>query len=199
MLRSDRWVFQSSPAIDDKKVVGVFVRFSCAASQLAIKACWRASTAAVNVNSYPFDNPYRCRNFLQFCDFCDSSRRCLLMGPSVGHARQGLGGVSLTVLFVTFAVPADLGRAAGQPGVVPLRWSRPKRQHRRRGRPWKSKKPGFGINHSTLSATVTTAASCGAVSSMHDSYTPAGRMGADGADATSRWCLAVSALACTGC
>jgi potassium-transporting ATPase potassium-binding subunit len=32
----------------------------------------------------------------------------------------------------------------------------------------------FGINASTLFATITTAASCGAVNSMHDSYTPLG-------------------------
>ena len=45
---------------------------------------------------------------------------------------------------------------------------------------WRARKSRFGIANSALFATVTTDASCGAVNSMHDSFTPARRHGAPG-------------------
>src|SRR3546814_20584005 len=99
---------------------------------------------------------------------------CFSFGEMAGDRRQGVAVLAaMTLLFVLFA-----GTAAGfeqqanpmlaQPGVDTGASALAP------GGNMEGKETRFGIAASALFATVTTAASCGAVNSMHDSYRPMG-------------------------
>ena len=93
----------------------------------------------------------------------------------VRDQRQGWAlFAAMSVMFLVGAFVAYGARAARQPDPRAAR--RADRGHRRRSRAatWKARRSRFGIAQSALFATVTTDASCGAVNSMHDSYTPLG-------------------------
>ena len=148
------------------------------ASQLAIKMLGTNGGGFFNVNSaHPFENPTAATNFLQMLAiFVIPAALCLLMGRRVGDARQGWAVLAaMTVLFVAFAVPVNLAEQQGNPVFAALGADQSASATQAGGN-MEGKEVRFGINASTLFATVTTAASCGAVNSMHDSYTPLGGM-----------------------
>ena len=148
------------------------------ASQLAIKMLGTNGGGFFNVNSaHPFENPTAATNFLQMLAiFVIPAALCLLMGRRVGDARQGWAVLAaMTVLFVAFAIPANMAEQQGNPVLAALGADQSGSATQAGGN-MEGKEARFGINASTLFATVTTAASCGAVNSMHDSYTPLGGM-----------------------
>ncbi len=148
------------------------------ASQLAIKMLGTNGGGFFNVNSaHPFENPTTVTNFLQMLAiFIIPAALCLLMGRRVGDARQGWAVLAaMTVLFVAFAVPVNLAEQQGNPVFTNLGADQSASATQAGGN-MEGKETRFGINASTLFATVTTSASCGAVNSMHDSYTPLGGM-----------------------
>ena len=81
---------------------------------------------------------------------------------------------AMAVMFLIGVFVALSGRAGGQsdPGEAGRRERRDRR--RSRAATWRARRRGSGSRASALFATVTTDASCGAVNSMHDSYTPIG-------------------------
>lgn len=142
------------------------------ASQLAIKMLGTNGGGFFNANSaHPFENPTALANLVQMVlIFAIGAALTNVFGRAVGDERQGwailaamgvlfLAGVALTYwaeaggnpLFAGFHVDPALGNMEG-------------------------KEVRFGTALSALFAVITTAASCGAVNAMHDSFMPLGGM-----------------------
>jgi K+-transporting ATPase ATPase A chain len=143
-----------------------------AASQEAIKMLGVNGGGFFNANSaHPFENPTPVSNFLQMLSiFLIPTAVVFMFGDLVRDRRQGyalLGAMLLLfsgMLAVTYA-----SELAGNPIVQALGLSGPSAME--------GKEVRFGIGGSALFATITTAASCGAVNAMHDSLTPLGGLG----------------------
>ncbi|WP_300005128.1 potassium-transporting ATPase subunit KdpA [uncultured Cedecea sp.] len=141
------------------------------ASQEAIKLLGTNGGGFFNANSaHPFENPTAVSNFIQMLAiFLIPTALCFAFGEAVGDRRQGrtlLWVMSLIfVLCVTVVMWAEL---EGNPHLIPLGASSSINMEGKESR--------FGILASSLYAVVTTAASCGAVNTMHDSLTALGGM-----------------------
>jgi len=146
------------------------------ASQEAIKILGTNGGGFFNANSaHPFENPTPLINFLQtFSIFLIPAGLTYTFGTMVKDTRQGwalfgamsvlfLAGVSVTLRAEQNGNPilADLGVQQQATATQP-------------GGNMEGKEVRFGIPASALFAVVTTDASCGAVNSMHDSFTPLG-------------------------
>ncbi|MES2717854.1 MAG: potassium-transporting ATPase subunit KdpA [Pseudomonadota bacterium] len=146
------------------------------ASQLAIKMLGTNGGGFFNANSaHPFENPTAATNFLQMLSiFLIPTALCFVLGRMVGDLRQGWAVLAaMTLVFVVAVVATTAAEQQGNPVLAALGADQ---QHSatQPGGNMEGKEVRFGINASTLFATITTAASCGAVNSMHDSYTPLG-------------------------
>jgi K+-transporting ATPase ATPase A chain len=140
------------------------------ASQVAIKMLGTNGGGYTNANaSHPYENPTPLSNFLQmFSIFLIPSGLTYYLGRMVKNQRHGWSVWSaMAVLFLAGVLFCWWAEAAGNPrlhalGVDPAYGN------------MEGKEVRFGIFNSALFATVTTDASCGAVNSMHDSFTPLG-------------------------
>jgi K+-transporting ATPase ATPase A chain len=146
------------------------------ASQEAIKMLGTNGGGFMNANSsHPFENPTPFSNFLQMVSiFVIPAGLTYTLGRMTGSQRHGWAVFAvMAVLFFAGVVTAYWAEAKGNPllrGVdQTVSASQP-------GGNMEGKEVRFGIANSALFATVTTDASCGAVNSMHDSYTPLGGM-----------------------
>jgi K+-transporting ATPase ATPase A chain len=81
----------------------------------------------------------------------------------------------MTLIFVVAVIAITPAEQAGNPLLTPLGVDQTSSALQAGGN-MEGKETRFGINASTLFATITTAASCGAVNAMHDSFTPLGGM-----------------------
>jgi potassium-transporting ATPase potassium-binding subunit len=140
------------------------------ASQVAIKMLGTNGGGYTNANAaQPFENPTPLSNFLQmFAIFLIPSALTYFLGRSVKN--QGHGWAVWTAMFVLFfagVMVAAHYEAAGNPNLTALGVDPADGN-------MEGKEVRFGIFNSALFATVTTDASCGAVNSMHDSFTPMG-------------------------
>jgi len=140
------------------------------ASQIAIKMLGTNGGGFFNVNAaHPFENPTDLGNFIQMLSiFAIGAGLTWTFGKAVGSTRQGwtilaammilfTAGVSIT--YVAEATGNPIHQAMGvdaAPGNM------------------EGKETRFGTAATALFATITTAASCGAVNGMHDSFTPVG-------------------------
>ncbi|NJM11166.1 MAG: potassium-transporting ATPase subunit KdpA [Synechococcaceae cyanobacterium SM1_2_3] len=148
------------------------------ASQEAIKMLGTNGGGFFNANSaHPFENPSPLTNFFQMLSiFLIPGALCYAFGRMVGDVRQGWAVLAaMTVLFVAMAVAAITLEQQGNPlfttaGVDQIASAT------QAGGNMEGKETRFGIADSGLFAVITTAASCGAVNSMHDSFTPLGGM-----------------------
>lgn len=148
------------------------------ASQEAIKLLGTNGGGFFNANSaHPFENPTALSNFLQMLAiFLIPAGLCFAFGRAVGDQRQGWAVLAaMTVLFVVAVVAITPAEQVGNPLLPPLGVDQTASVMQAGGN-MEGKETRFGINASSLFAVVTTAASCGAVNSMHDSYTPLGGM-----------------------
>jgi K+-transporting ATPase ATPase A chain len=146
------------------------------ASQLAIKMLGTNGGGFFNANSaHPFENPTALTNFLQMLSiFAIPAALCFVFGRIVGDLRQGWAVLAaMTLLFVVFAIGATVFEQQGNPALAALGADQAVSATQPGGN-MEGKEARFGIRASALFATITTAASCGAVISMHDSYTPLG-------------------------
>ncbi|HEU6455879.1 MAG TPA: potassium-transporting ATPase subunit KdpA [Roseateles sp.] len=146
------------------------------ASQLAIKMLGTNGGGFFNANSaHPFENPTAVTNALQMLSiFLIPAALCFVMGRQVGDLRQAwalLG--AMTAMFVVAVVVATAAEQAGNPSLATLGVDQAASATQPGGN-MEGKEVRFGINASSLFAVITTAASCGAVNSMHDSFTPLG-------------------------
>ena len=146
------------------------------ASQLAIKMLGTNGGGFFNANSaHPFENPSVYTNALQMLAiFIIPAALCLVFGRMVGDRRQGFAVLAaMTVLFVVFAVTVNWAEQEGNPALTALGVDQAVSSSQPGGN-MEGKEARFGISATTLFAAVTTSASCGAVNSMHDSFTPLG-------------------------
>ena len=140
------------------------------ASQVAIKMLGTNGGGYTNANAaHPYENPTPLSNFLQmFAIFVIPSGLTYFLGRKVKN--QGHGWAVWAAMFVLFfagVLVCAHYEAAGNPQITALGVDPADGN-------MEGKEVRFGIFNSALFATVTTDASCGAVNSMHDSFTPIG-------------------------
>jgi K+-transporting ATPase ATPase A chain len=148
------------------------------ASQLAIKMVGTNGGGFFNANSaHPFENPTPLSNFVQMLSiFLIPAALCFVFGRMAGDLRQGWAVLAaMTLLFVAFVIAATSFEQQGNP-VLAAMGADQTASALQAGGNMEGKEVRFGINASSLFAVITTAASCGAVIAMHDSFTPLGGM-----------------------
>ena len=148
------------------------------ASQEAIKMIGTNGGGFFNANSaHPYENPTPLSNFFQMLAiFIIPGALCYTLGRMVGDTRQGWAVLAaMTVLFVVAAVAAISFEQQGNPLFAAAGVDQAASATQAGGN-LEGKETRFGIADSGLFATITTAASCGAVIAMHDSFTPLGGM-----------------------
>ncbi len=144
------------------------------ASQEAIKILGINGGGFFNANSaHPFENPTPLTNMLQMLSiFAIPAALTYTFGRFVGNQRQGWA--LFAAMFVLFAAGLSViysSEQAGNPIVARLGVDQTTSALQSGGN-MEGKEVRFGISASSLFATETTDASCGAVNSMHDSFTP---------------------------
>jgi K+-transporting ATPase ATPase A chain len=140
------------------------------ASQEAIKMLGTNGGGFFNANSaHPFENPTALTNLVQMLSiFVIGFGLTWTFGKAVGNTKQGWAILSaMLVLFLAGVTLTYAQEAAGNPIVHGLGVA---------GGNMEGKEVRFGIAASALFSVVTTAASCGAVNAMHDSFTALGGM-----------------------
>ncbi|OGB82385.1 MAG: potassium-transporting ATPase subunit KdpA [Burkholderiales bacterium RIFOXYC12_FULL_60_6] len=148
------------------------------ASQEAIKMIGTNGGGFFNVNStHPYENPNTLTNFLQMLAiFLIPAALCFAFGREVGDLRQGWTVLAaMTVIFTVAVIAITPAEQVGNPLFTPLGIDQSSSAMQPGGN-MEGKEARFGINASSLFAVITTAASCGAVNAMHDSFTPLGGM-----------------------
>ena len=158
------------PVMVDQKVDTQTIAQGPVASQIAIKMLGTNGGGFFNANAaHPFENPTPLSNFLQILlIFAIPSGLTYYLGRAVNNQRHGWAvWAAMFVIFVGGVLLCWHFEAAGNPlmaklGVDPA------------GGNMEGKEVRFGIFNSALFAAITTDASCGAVNSMHDSFTPIG-------------------------
>jgi potassium-transporting ATPase potassium-binding subunit len=140
------------------------------ASQIAIKMLGTNGGGFFNANAaHPFENPNPLSNFIQILSiFAIPSGLTYYLGRMVKSPAHGWTvWMAMFVLFIAGVLVAWPAEAAGNPRLTPLGVDSAVGN-------MEGKEVRFGIFNSALFATITTDASCGAVNSMHDSFTPLG-------------------------
>ena len=146
------------------------------ASQEAIKMLGTNGGGFFNANSsHPFENPTPLSNFFQMLAmFLIPAALCFVFGRMVGDSRQGWAVLgAMTVIFLFMAVMATWAEQQGNPAIAALGVDQTHNALQAGGN-MEGKETRFGIVASALFATITTAASCGAINAVHDSLTPLG-------------------------
>jgi K+-transporting ATPase ATPase A chain len=148
------------------------------ASQEAIKMLGTNGGGFFNANSaHPYENPTALSNFVQMLSiFLIPAGLCFALGRMVGDIRQGWAVLgAMTVLFVALTALVMFAEQQAHPGLAALGIDQTASALQSGGN-MEGKETRFGISASALFAAVTTAASCGAVNGMHDSFMPLGGM-----------------------
>jgi len=146
------------------------------ASQEFIKQWGTNGGGFFNANSaHPFENPTPFTNLIaMFSIFAISAGLTYTLGRVTGSQKHGWAvWAAMAVLFLAGVITAYWAEARGNPLLAGTDQQVSAMQS---GGNMEGKEVRFGIANSALFATVTTDASCGAVNSMHDSFTPLGGM-----------------------
>ncbi len=159
-----------SAGVDALTLEGVKQRIALGpvASQEIIKQLGTNGGGFFNANSaHPFENPTAFADlFTKLLIFLIPAALTVTFGKMVGNVRQGWAILAaMSSLFLVGAFVSLAAETAGNPTIAKLGVEAANME---------GKETRFGIGASTLFATITTDASCGAVNSMHDSYTPLG-------------------------
>jgi len=144
------------------------------ASQLAIKMLGTNGGGFFNANSaHPFENPTPLSNYLQMLSiFAIPAGLTYTLGRMTKSSQHGWAvWAAMAVLFLCGVTTAYWAEAKGNPLLKGVDQHASTRQS---GGNMEGKEVRFGIAGSALFATVTTDASCGAINSWHDSFTPLG-------------------------
>jgi K+-transporting ATPase ATPase A chain len=166
------------PVMEDVKSTTQTLAMGPVASQEAIKMIGTNGGGFFNANSaHPYENPTALSNFLEMLAiFLIPAALCFGFGRMVGDPRQGWAVLAaMTVLFVLAVIAIIPAEQAGNPLLPPLGVDQIASATQPGGN-MEGKEMRFGITASSLFAVITTAASCGAVNAMHDSFTPLGGM-----------------------
>ena len=146
------------------------------ASQEAIKMLGTNGGGFFNANSaHPYENPSALTNFLQMLAiFLIPTALVFMFGRMVGDSRQGWAVLAaMTAIFVVSVVVVTVQEQQGNPVLTQLGADQVASATQPGGN-MEGKEARFGIAATGLFAALTTAASCGAVNGMHDSFTPLG-------------------------
>src|SRR5262245_4189923 len=152
------------------------------ASQEIIKELGTNGGGFFNANSaHPFENPTPLSNFLELVSiFAIGSGLTYTLGRMTGNQRHGWAVfAAMSILFLAGFFVTYYFEARGNPnfekyGVTQAAIAT--RDAEQAGGNMEGKEVRFGIANSALWATITTDASCGAINSWHDSFTPLGGM-----------------------
>jgi K+-transporting ATPase ATPase A chain len=163
-------VMTNMPVMVDQKVEEQVIAQGPVASQVAIKMLGTNGGGFMNANAaHPFENPTPLSNFFQMLSiFSIGSGLTYYLGRMVKNQAHGWSvWAAMMALFLAGVLLCWHSEAVGNPihqqlGVAAI------------GGNMEGKEVRFGIFNSALFATVTTDASCGAVNSMHDSFTALG-------------------------
>ena len=142
------------------------------ASQLAIKMLGTNGGGFFNSNSaHPYENPTALSNLVQMLSiFVIGAALTNVFGRAVGAERQGWSILAaMSVLFLAGVFVAYWAEAGGNPLLAAVGMDNGLGN-------MEGKEVRFGAPLSALFAVITTAASCGAVNAMHDSFMPLGGM-----------------------
>jgi K+-transporting ATPase ATPase A chain len=140
------------------------------ASQVVIKMLGTNGGGFFNANAaHPFENPTALSNFVQMLlIFVIGAALTNVFGRMIGNQRQGWAILAVMgILFIAGVTLAYWAEAHGNNAFTALGLT---------GGNMEGKEVRFGIVASSLFAVITTAASCGAVNAMHDSFTALGGM-----------------------
>jgi potassium-transporting ATPase potassium-binding subunit len=146
------------------------------ASQEVIKEFGTNGGGFFNANSaHPFENPTPLSNFFEMIlIFAIPSGLTYTLGRMTGSQRHGWAvWAAMAFLFFAGVTATYWAEARGNPLLA---GTDQRASEMQAGGNMEGKEVRFGVADSTLFATVTTDASCGAVNGMHDSYTPLGGM-----------------------
>ncbi|HZM87251.1 MAG TPA: potassium-transporting ATPase subunit KdpA [Blastocatellia bacterium] len=152
------------------------------ASQEIIKELGTNGGGFFNANSaHPFENPTPLTNFLQIVAiFAIGSGLTYTLGRMTGNQRHGWAVfAAMTSLFLAGFLVAYYFEARGNPNFDQYGVKQTAVETKgaeQAGGNMEGKEVRFGVANSALFATITTDASCGAINSWHDSYTPLGGM-----------------------
>ena len=146
------------------------------ASQEVIKQLGTNGGGFLNANSaHPYENPTPFSNlFALILIFAIPAGLTYTLGVMVGNTRQGWAVFgAMSIMFLAGAFYCTYAEQQGTPHLKKLNLATQATADQPGGN-MEGKEVRYGITNSALFATVTTDASCGAVNSMHDSYTPTG-------------------------
>jgi K+-transporting ATPase ATPase A chain len=163
-------IMTNMPVMVDQKVEEQVIPQGPVASQIAIKMLGTNGGGYMNANAaHPFENPTPLSNFIQMLSiFAIGSGLTYYLGRMVKNQGHGWSvWAAMMALFLAGVLLCWHSEAAGNPihqqlGIAAA------------GGNMEGKEVRFGIFNSALFATITTDASCGAVNSMHDSFTALG-------------------------
>jgi len=169
---------QGQPVTEAMTAATQTIAMGPVASQEAIKMLGTNGGGFFNANSaHPYENPTALSNFMQMLAiFIIPAGLCFAFGRMVGDRRQGWAVLgAMTLLFVATTAVVLVAEQQAHPALQALGVDQAMSAVQSGGN-MEGKETRFGISASSLFAAVTTAASCGAVNSMHDSYMPIGGM-----------------------
>ena len=163
---------RSAPYVDATTLEGAkqTIAVGPVASQVAIKMLGTNGGGFFNANAaHPFENPTALSNYVQIISiFAIGASLTNVFGRMVGNQRQGWAILGVMgVLFIAGVIVCYAAEAHGNDILNAMGLT---------GGNMEGKEVRFGIVASSLFAVITTAASCGAVNAMHDSFTALGGM-----------------------
>jgi K+-transporting ATPase ATPase A chain len=157
-------------------VSGQVIAMGPVASQVAIKMLGTNGGGFFNANSaHPFENPGAFSNLIHMLAiFTIPAALCLTFGKMVKDRRQGWAVLAaMTVIFVMALSVTTWAEAKGNAGLKSLPVDQVATLQQGGGN-MEGKEVRFGTGATSLFATITTSASCGAINGWHDSFTPLG-------------------------
>ncbi len=169
---------QGAPVMQSVTATTQTIAMGPVASQEAIKMLGTNGGGFFNANSaHPFENPTPLSNFVQMLAiFLIPAGLCFAFGHMVGDTRQGIAVLAaMSLIFVAATLVVMGAEQSVHPQLAALGVDQAAGAAQAGGN-MEGKETRFGISASSLFAAVTTAASCGAVNAMHDSFTPLGGM-----------------------
>jgi K+-transporting ATPase ATPase A chain len=165
-----------NPVLEDASTATQSLPMGPMASQEAIKELGTNGGGFLNANSaHPYENPTPLSDFIEiFALVLIPAALTYTFGTLVGDTRQGWAVLAaMVILFVSLLAVAAHNEQMGNPLIAKLGVDQAVSPLQPGGN-MEGKESRFGIGASALFATATTGTSCGAVNSMHDSFTPLG-------------------------
>jgi K+-transporting ATPase ATPase A chain len=167
---------KGNAVLEDLKADKQTLAMGPVASQEAIKMLGTNGGGFFNANSaHPYENPTPLTNFIQMLSiFLIPAALVFMFGRMVGDPRQGWAVLAaMTAIFVVSVIVVTTQEQQGNPLLAQLGADQTASATQPGGN-MEGKEARFGIAATGLFAAITTAASCGAVNGMHDSFTPMG-------------------------